>query len=125
MRAQLAGVAIGIWLMVAPAVLNYAGAAATIDRIIGPIVVAVSWIAASECMRSVRWLKAPCGLTLLIAPMLLEYATSSTVNSIVCGLVVTWLSTIRGPLRARMGGGWRALARSDVEGRDVRPTDPA
>ncbi len=125
MRAQLAGVAIGIWLMVAPAVLNFAGAAATIDRIIGPIVVAVSWIAASECMRSVRWLKAPCGLTLLMAPMLLEYATSSTVNSIVCGLVVTWLSTIRGSLRARMGGGWRALARSDVEGRDVRPTDPA
>ncbi len=125
MWAQLAGGAIGIWLMVAPAVLNYDGPAATIDRIIGPIVVALSWIAASECTRSVRWLTLPCGLALLIAPVLLGYGTTATVNSIVCGLVVAWLSTIRGSVRARIGGGWPALARSDVEGREVRPSDPA
>jgi hypothetical protein len=51
MWPRLLTVAVGIWLMAAPAVLGYAGTPATSDRIAGPVVAAIGIVAASTVTR--------------------------------------------------------------------------
>lgn len=53
MIAPLVNVALGLWLMAAPAVLAYGGAAATSDRIAGPIIASIAAVAVWDATRVV------------------------------------------------------------------------
>lgn len=108
--AAAVGVAVGIWMMLAPAVLGYSGSAATSDRIVGPTAAAVAWIAASEATRSIRWVNVPLGLWLVVSPLVLNPPASATLHVIVSGIALVASAIALAPMPAdEYGGGWRAL----------------
>jgi hypothetical protein len=108
----LVGLAIGLWLMVAPVVLRYGGLAATNDRIVGPIVASVAFVALWDVVRPLRWLNLAPALWLVVAPWALGYQdTVAAANSVVAGLVALASILVRGPSRERFGGGWTAIWR--------------
>lgn len=109
MLAQYLNVAIGIWLMAAPYVIGYDGAAANNHFIIGPIVATIAGIAVSEVARPLRWLNLPLGLWLAICPIILSYPALGAVNTVACGLLIAICSCIRGQIKHKIGGGWRML----------------
>lgn len=115
MRSAIAagvGVAVGIWMMVAPAVLGYSGAAATSDRIVGPTAAAAAWIAAARVTRSLRWINLVLGMWVVLSPLVLSYEAPATIHSALSGtvLIVTAVAIGRMPTE-RFAGGWRALMR--------------
>ncbi|MBI3117634.1 MAG: SPW repeat protein [Candidatus Hydrogenedentes bacterium] len=109
MWAQFIAMVIGIWLMAAPAVLKYAGAAADNSHTTGPLVATLAAVALWECTRGVRFANVPLGLWLVIAPMVLEHETPAAVNSVACGLALASLAFVRGRVKRSFGGGWAAL----------------
>lgn len=113
MFAQLLSAAVGIWLMAAPAVLGYSGAAATQDRIFGPVIATFALIAVWEVMRGVRYANLPSALWLLLAPWVLDYTGGATLNNSVAGAAVLLLSLVRGRTSSRYGGGWTAVWRGN------------
>ncbi len=114
MWARLINAALGVWLMAAPAVLGYDGVASTNHRIVGPIVAAFAIIAIWEVTRALRWINAALGAWLVVAPLVLGYpALDVLINSLVVGLLIVTMATVRGKLTQQFGGGWSALWRSD------------
>src|SRR5687767_1665798 len=71
--AQVAATAVAMWLMAAPAALDYTGAAATSDRVVGPIAASVACMAIWPVLRSLRWVNVVLGAWLVAAPWLLGY----------------------------------------------------
>ena len=121
MWARIINVAVGIWLMAAPAVLGYGGTvAADHDRIVGPVLASLACIAIWEVTRSLRWLNLLIGGWMLLAPWVLGFPSDATVNSSVAGVMVVCLSLVRGRLTHRFGGGWSSLVRT----RSAPPTAP-
>ena len=115
MLPRLLNVALGVWLVFAPAVLAYGKPAAGNDRIVGPLIAASACVAIWQVTRGVRWLNVPLGGWLLLAPWLLGYSTVPTINSLAVGLAVIVSALVRGPARHQLGGGWAALWRSENE----------
>ncbi len=110
MWAHVFAAAFGIWLMAAPAVLGYSGAAQANDRIVGPLVASCAIIAWWQITRGLRWLNVLLGAWLLLAPWVLGYQQSSTaINSMIAGAVIVALSLVKGKTDKPFGGGWRAL----------------
>ena len=105
MWPRIVNAGLGLWLMAAPAVLDYGGAVRTTDRIVGPLTASVAVIAIWEVIRAVRWANVALGVWLLLAPWLLGYGALPALNSSLIGLIVAALALIRGPLRQRIGGG--------------------
>jgi hypothetical protein len=114
MWPRLASVAVGIWLMAAPAVLAYDGAPATSDRVVGPVVAAIGIVAASTVTRGLRWANLVPGLWLLVGPALLGFPATPLVSSLGAGVLVLALIPWSPGDPDRFGGGWRSL----VGGRD-------
>lgn len=107
---RVVAIAVGLWLIFAPAVLDYGGRAEANDRVIGPLVASLSLVASWELARAVRWLTLPLGMWMLIAPVALWYADVPTsMNSVFCGLVVMAMAPLGGNVSGTFGGGWRAL----------------
>jgi len=109
MTAALVSAAVGLWLMAAPAVLGYGGASADSDRVVGPLVATFAIAAASQSTRSVRWVNLLPGAWLILSPAWLGGPWTAAVNSVLSGIAVVALSTVRGRLSYRMGGGWGIL----------------
>jgi hypothetical protein len=110
MWPRLVSLALGVWLMAAPAVLGYGEPARTNDRVVGPVVASVAVVAMAEVVRSLRWANLVAGFWLLLAPWVLLYGPVSTWHSIGVGLLLLALAPIRGRVRQCFGGGWRAIA---------------
>jgi hypothetical protein len=113
MTAQIVNAALGIWLMAAPAVLGYEGAACAVDRVVGPVAAACAIIAAHSATRPLRWGNAVLGLGLLLAPWVLRYGWAAAVDSTVVGLLLVTFAALGGRPRQRVGGGWSSLWRTD------------
>jgi hypothetical protein len=109
MWAQALAAAAGVWLMAAPDVLGYGDPAAANDRIVGPVAASVAIIALSESTRSVRWVNLALGAWLCTAPWMFGFPATAAANSFACGVLLAVLSMVRGRLRYRLAGGWRAL----------------
>ena len=111
---------LGLWLMVAPAVLGYDEPLSTVHRIIGPMVAAVGIVALWGHLRALsRWLHPPLGVLLAIVPPLLGVlgagiGTVPLVNSLVVGPALLVLGVVGGRVTERYGGGWSSLATGDV-----------
>ena len=107
---QLAAAAAALWLMVAPALLDFGGAARTNDRIAGPIALTFAFVAAWEILRGVRLLNVPVGVWLLIAPWALGYdANAAIASDSAVGIVLIAGALLAGETSQAVGGGWRAL----------------
>ena len=104
-------VALGVWLMAAPAVLGHAGTTAgSSDRFVGPLIASIAFVAASEITRPVRWANLVGALWLVVAPWILGFPMSAAINDVIVGLGVGVLSLLgKADLQERFGGGWSAL----------------
>jgi hypothetical protein len=116
MLPQIINTALGIWLMAAPAVLQYGRPASTNDHIVGPLIATFACIAIWEATRSVRWFNLPLGLWLMVAPLALGHPPDGMINSVLCGIAIAALSCVGGEVKQRFGGGWSALGRSAKQG---------
>jgi len=114
MWPQLVNVALGLWLMAAPAVLNYGRPASTSDHIVGPLIATFACIALWEATRAMRWINLPLGLWVLAAPWLLDAPLAGRLSSMLTGTAVAGLSCFGGTVRQRFGGGWAALWRDSA-----------
>ena len=111
MLATILNAGIGVWLMIAPSVLGYYGAARTNDHIVGPLVATFAVIAAWEATRGLRFVNFGLALWLLAAPFVLGYPAHLAGHSIVIALVLGGLSLVRGRMQHQFDGGWRMLLR--------------
>lgn len=100
----LLSMALGLWLMSAPAVFGTDSPAADSDQLVGALVLTTAAIATAEVIRPVRWLNLLFGAWLLAAPWLLGgYTTGAQWNAAAVGLALIPLSLPRGPVRERYG----------------------
>lgn len=107
----LASAAVGVWLMVSPAVFQTDGIAADLDHVLGAVIVTVAVVCTAEVIRVGRYFNVVAGLAIAAAPWLAGYFGPATGwNDLVCGLVVIALSLPRGPVRERYGS-WSPLVR--------------
>lgn len=112
MIARLVTITVGIWLMAAPAVLDYGQPASDTDRIVGPTVASLALVAVWELSRPLRWATLPLGVWLLAAPLALDYDDGAAVaNSIAAGLVIAVAAPLGGAVSRSYAGGWRSLVR--------------
>lgn len=109
MWAQVVNAGLGLWLMAAPAVLDYGVPAQTNDRIVGPVIATFAIVAWWEATRAVRLWNLPVGVWLVLAPWVLGYGTLPTLNSLGVGVLVMGLACVRGTVEGTFGGGWSAL----------------
>jgi hypothetical protein len=107
--AQFANIALGIWLMAAPAVLGYDDPAQTMGHIIGPLTASFATIALWEVTRPLRWVNLLLGFCLLLAPWVLGYPLLPLLNSTLVGLITMAFALVRGKVRSQFGGGWSVL----------------
>ena len=118
--AQFLGALLGLWLMVAPAVLGYDEPLSTVHRIIGPMVAAVGIVALWGHLHALsRWLHPPLGVLLVIVPPLsgvlgTGIETVALVNSLVVGPALLVLGVLGGRVTEHYGGGWSSLRTGDV-----------
>ena len=107
----LASVAIGLWLMAAPAVFGTIGRIAHSDHLAGALVVTVAMIALAEVGRAVRFINVLFGVWFIGAPWVLGGATAgSAANNVIAGAVLILLSLPRGPIDERYGQ-WQRVIR--------------
>ena len=111
MIAQAVAAALGIWVMVSPAVLDLDGGASTSSWIVGPIVASVAYIASWSITRGLRFVNAPFGAWLALSPLVLSLGGAGAVSAVASGLALLALSLAPSRVVARYGGGWRALVR--------------
>lgn len=111
---QIISAALGVWLMFAPAALGHVGTTlADFDRTVGPLVASVSFVAAAQIARSVRWLNVPSAAVLVVAPWLLDAPTVSQLNSSLVALVILGLTPLGSPDQTRYGNGWTTIWRTE------------
>jgi hypothetical protein len=109
MWARILTIGAGLWLMIAPSVLGYSGAAAHINRITGPLASTFALIAMWEATRAMRWAVLPITLGTLLAPLLFEHSSVATVSNVLTAMIMAVCSFVKGKRQHQFGGGWRAL----------------
>jgi hypothetical protein len=111
MVSQIITALLGVWLMVAPSVLDFTGPARLSALIAGPLAASIGVIAIFEVTRPLRWLNLIIGAWLLVSPLLVSQPAVSAINSEVTGLLLGAAALRRGSVRGQYGGGWSALVR--------------
>ena len=110
MWAAILNIILGIWIIVAPAVLNFDINAANNNHIVGPLIVTFAIVAIWEINRSVRYFNLVAGIWLVAAPFLLSFDSSAaTWVDVVSGALVAVTSLFKGRISKKYGGGWRSL----------------
>lgn len=106
----LVSAALGIWLMIAPAVFGTRGASADTDYLVGALVVVMAVIAMAEVIRTVRFVNIVAGLSAVALPWFVaEASMAGRLNNLIVGVAIVLLSFPRGPIRQRYGA-WSAPA---------------
>lgn len=110
MWGQIINAILGIWLMVAPAVLGFDKIIADNDNIVGPIITTFAITAIFDSTRPVRKFNIPLGIWLLLAPWVLSYEpTLAIINDMAVGALVIGFSFVKGHVESKFGGGWSSL----------------
>jgi uncharacterized membrane protein YfcA len=113
MIGQLVVVALGIWMMAAPAVVPMSRFGADILRVVGPLVATFAACAAAEHLRALRWWNLPLAIALLLGVVFGAFdGAAATIAVVTTAIAVALLSMRRGRIEHRYGGGWRALLHS-------------
>lgn len=113
---RLASAAVGVWLMVAPAVLGYGGTPANSDRITGPIAISVALVAIWDVARSVRLINLVAAAWLMLSAFLLTYPIAGSISAVISGVALAALTLPRSDPTQKYGGGWGAVVRSRRRG---------
>lgn len=93
MGARATNVLAGVWLLLAPAVLGYAGVARTNDFWVGLAVILFALL--SVAYGELRYVNTGLGLWLLLAPFVLGYThAGATANDVLLGIVVFVVSLV-------------------------------
>lgn len=110
MWGQVLNAMIGIWLMVAPALLQYSLSGSISCRIVGPILATFAIVACWEVTRGVGKVALLLGLWLLVAPWVLGYSEIlPIVNDTCSGILVISFSMVKSEIKSNYGGGWESL----------------
>ena len=83
---------LGVWLVAAPFLMNYASAAATRNSLaVGAALIVVPLLALLKPLAWRQWLVLALGVWLILSPFLLGYASAEAAawNAVVTGIVVT------------------------------------
>ncbi|MFW6060884.1 MAG: vitamin K epoxide reductase family protein [Phycisphaeraceae bacterium] len=103
--------ALGVWIMLGPAMFGVARPAANVHFVAGALVITVSVCAMGEPIRLLRYLNVLIALALAVVPWLMSGETlASRINALIAGLIVAGLSIPRGPQREHYGT-WDKLVR--------------
>ncbi len=105
---QICAIALGLWLMISPALLPATSAGAAVDRIAGPVVIWVGVLALRSVTRSFRVIHLLSGLFLTLAPWLVPNTVPLQWSSVGVGWALFALAILRGATRQRTGDGWWA-----------------
>ena len=101
---------LGLWLMIAPGILQYSPAAADNGHIAGPVIITFSVVAIWEATRVLRKWNIPVAIWLLVAPWILGYDnTIAIISDMGVGVLVLIFSSIKGKIEKDYGGGWSSL----------------
>ncbi len=103
---HLVGAIIGLWLMVSPAAIGFAGYSRSDARIVGPIVLTVSILSVWPATRWFARLNGFAGFWLMLGSVLLLAPSVVLLPNIVFGAVLVWLSLVPGNAAWQIGGGW-------------------
>ena len=109
----LIGAAIGLWLMAAPGVLDYARASRSVDRVVGPVIFALCIASIWPATRWLGRLNIIVGSWLLVSPVVLQAPDRTLVTTMVCGTMLLALAVFSRPTTAETGGGWSVLMNSE------------
>jgi SPW repeat len=107
--ARLCTVALGMWLMAAPAVLDLGAAETASMHVAGPPVVALAVAACAPALDALRWLLIPLAGWLIISPWFLDGSTAAVTVSVIVGALVPPFARIGHGDAGGRGGGWRAV----------------
>lgn len=96
---------LGVWIMMAPAILGYEGAVADSDNLVGALIVTFAVISMSEVARSVRFINFAFGGWMIAAPFVLGAESSAAMwNDVLAGAVLIALSIPKGDIGDDKGG---------------------
>jgi hypothetical protein len=106
----LVSMALGLWLMSAPAVIGSTGYAAHSDHLVGALVVTVAIMALADVGRALRFINILFGAWFIIAPWLLDGTTTgTTLSDLLVGVALIGLCLPRGPVGERYGSWGRFI----------------
>jgi hypothetical protein len=101
----LATIALGLWLMSAPAALGSVAPAAHSDHLLGALIVTAAIVALADVGRAARFVNVLLGAWVVVSPWLQTGAPSGAVwNDAIVGVLVMGLSLPRGRIGERYGG---------------------
>lgn len=103
---QIVASALGIWLMVSPAVLPSTPQGAGVARIGGPLAIWVGVLALRGVTRPFRALNVATGMFLAITPWVVSNTGPLILSTVLVGWALIVISLPRGAVRERTGGGW-------------------
>lgn len=107
---QWAGIAIGLWLMAAPALFDYAEfAAGDVHRTVGPFAAMFAVIALWEATRDVRLSNFAIAGVLVAAPAFAGHSTAAALVGLTAGLALAAATPFGGRVADQRGRGWRGL----------------
>lgn len=86
MWLRLINVAVGLWLIAAPLVMDHTGVWRTNDLVVGVMATGVALIAI--WVRPVRWINVVLGVWLLLAPLVLERGSTPMGHRMMAGLAL-------------------------------------
>lgn len=110
MIGRFLAIVAGLWLMASPAVLGYVDTTAeSSDRIVGPVVAALSFVAVWGIGRALRWATLPIGVYCLVLPTVLGFPGDAVLSNLAAGAVFVGTAFWRGQVKERYGGGWMSL----------------
>jgi len=116
MWARVITIALGAWLLIAPAIIPTTEATRIMDRAIGPLVIWIGVLALRAVTRPTRAVNVLAGIALLIAPWLAPITVAQQWNSELAGWLLIALAIPKGAIHQRVGGGWMAVLHPQTEG---------
>ncbi len=109
MVPQLVAALIGASLLALPALARQASPEALLAQLGGALIAGVALVAASELLRSLRWLTATLGLALVTGEAVVGARGVIGLYAALAGTAVVLLSLLPGSRRHFFAGGWRSL----------------
>jgi hypothetical protein len=110
MIGALLSVALGVWVIAAPDVLNSSELLRVSEHVVGPLVVGLSLASTSPVMRRLRIVNLAPAACLLGVGFITIDVGGGAINAIVVAIVLGSLAYIDRERRGHYGGGWRAVA---------------
>jgi uncharacterized membrane protein len=111
---QIIAIALGVWLLVSPAVLPSTGPGAAVARIGGPLAIWVGVLALRGVTRPFRALNVLTGMFLAITPWVVSNTSPLILSTVLVGWALIIIALPRGAVRQRTGGGWWAAVQPEL-----------